>query len=41
MTERDAEQLLATGGVTDVVRIGDTVRRPVRPFTATIQTYLE
>ncbi|MET3934461.1 aminoglycoside phosphotransferase family protein [Arthrobacter sp. OAP107] len=34
------EQVLATGGVTHVVRIGDTVRRPVRPFTATVQEYL-
>jgi hypothetical protein len=41
MTEADGEQLLATGGVTDVVRVGDTVRRPTRPFTATIQTYLK
>ena len=23
-----------------IVRVGDTVRRPVRPFTATIQAYL-
>lgn len=34
------EELLASEGVTQVVRIGDTVRRPVRPFTATIQAYL-
>jgi aminoglycoside phosphotransferase (APT) family kinase protein len=34
------DQVLATGGVTHVVRIGDTVRRPVRPFTATVQEYL-
>ncbi|MPZ72861.1 MAG: phosphotransferase [Nitriliruptorales bacterium] len=32
--------MLATGGVTHVVRVGDTVRRPVRPFTATVQAYL-
>jgi hypothetical protein len=37
----DAEQVLAAGGVTHVVRIGHTVRRPVRPFTATIQSYLQ
>jgi hypothetical protein len=35
------EELLAVGGVTDVVRVGDTVRRPIRPFTATIHGYLE
>jgi Ser/Thr protein kinase RdoA (MazF antagonist) len=34
------EELLAEGGVTRVVRIGDTVRRPVRPFTATVQAFL-
>ena len=33
-------QQLGEGGWTTVVRIGDTVRRPVRPFTATIQQYL-
>jgi hypothetical protein len=36
----DDEQVLASDGVTYVVRVGDTVRRPARPFTATIQTYL-
>lgn len=36
----DAEETLATEGVTHVVRIGQTVRRPARPFTATIQAYL-
>lgn len=36
----EAEQVLATGGVTHVVRVGQTVRRPVRPFTATVQAYL-
>jgi hypothetical protein len=30
----------STGGVTRVVRIGNTVRRPVRPFTGTVQAYL-
>ncbi len=28
---------LPSNGVTYVVRVGDTVRRPVRPFTATVQ----
>lgn len=37
----DGGQQLGEGGWTNVVRIGDTVRRPVRPFTATIQRYLE
>ena len=37
----DDEQVLASDGVTYVVQLGDTVRRPVRPFTATIQAYLE
>ena len=36
----DEEVTLAVGGVTDVVRLGATVRRPVRPFTATVQAYL-
>ncbi|MCE0486562.1 phosphotransferase enzyme family protein [Ornithinimicrobium sediminis] len=31
---------LGTQGVTHVVRVGTTVRRPVRPFTATVQVYL-
>jgi hypothetical protein len=35
-----AEETIASGGVTHVVRIGQTVRRPARPFTATIQAYL-
>lgn len=34
------EQVLAEGGLTHVVRVGDTVRRPVRPFTATVQAFL-
>jgi len=34
------EQVLAEGGVTRVVRLGDTVRRPVRPFTGTVQSFL-
>jgi hypothetical protein len=37
----DDEELLAWEGVTPVVRVGDTVRRPIRPFTATVQAYLE
>jgi Phosphotransferase enzyme family len=37
----DEGQPLVGDGVTPgIVRIGDTVRRPVRPFTATIQAYL-
>lgn len=32
--------MLAEDGVTRVVRVGSTVRRPVRPFTATVQAYL-
>ncbi|WP_222193840.1 phosphotransferase enzyme family protein [Modestobacter italicus] len=36
----DAEETLASEGVTHVVRVGGTVRRPVRPFTATVQAYL-
>ena len=39
MTQPD-EQVLAEGGVTHVVRVEGTVRRPVRPFTATVQAYL-
>jgi hypothetical protein len=31
---------LSTDGVTHVVRVGRTVRRPVRPFTSTVQTFL-
>jgi hypothetical protein len=34
------EEVLADQGVTRVVRVGSTVRRPVRPFTATVQTFL-
>jgi hypothetical protein len=36
----DDEEVLAEHGVTHVVRVGTTVRRPVRPFTATVQAYL-
>lgn len=35
-----AEETLASEGVTHVVKVGLTVRRPARPFTATIQAYL-
>jgi Phosphotransferase enzyme family len=41
--ERGAEEeepLVGDGVTAGIVRIGDTVRRPVRPFTATIQAYL-
>jgi aminoglycoside phosphotransferase (APT) family kinase protein len=34
------EALIGDGVTPGIVRIGDTVRRPVRPFTATIQAYL-
>ena len=30
----EVDEQLSVGGVTDVMRVGDTVRRPVRPFTA-------
>lgn len=36
----EPEELLAGDGVTRVVRIGQTVHRPTRPFTATIQAFL-
>lgn len=36
----DGEPLAGDGVTPGIVRIGDTVRRPVRPFTATIQGYL-
>jgi hypothetical protein len=34
------EPLIGDGVTPGIVRIGDTVRRPVRPFTATVQAYL-
>jgi Ser/Thr protein kinase RdoA (MazF antagonist) len=34
------EPLVGDGVTPGIVRLGDTVRRPVRPFTATIQAYL-
>ncbi|HUB37919.1 MAG TPA: aminoglycoside phosphotransferase family protein [Streptosporangiaceae bacterium] len=41
MTGSANEVPLVGDGVTPgIVRIGDTVRRPVRPFTATVQAYL-
>ncbi len=33
-------ELISAGGITEVVRVGQTVRRPVRPFTATVQNFL-
>jgi Ser/Thr protein kinase RdoA (MazF antagonist) len=39
VTQSD-EQVLAEGGITRVVRVGDTVRRPVRTFTSTVQAFL-
>lgn len=36
-----AEELLAESGITRVVRVGGTFRRPVRPFTATVQSFLQ
>jgi aminoglycoside phosphotransferase (APT) family kinase protein len=36
----DEVPLVGDGVTPGVVRIGDTVRRPVRPFTATVQAYL-
>jgi hypothetical protein len=41
MTAAGAEHPLVGEGVTrGIVRVGDTVRRPVRPFTATVHAYL-
>ncbi|WP_433701064.1 phosphotransferase enzyme family protein [Nocardiopsis sp. CA-288880] len=37
---RPAEPLVGDGVTPGIVRVGDTVRRPVRPFTATVQAYL-
>jgi aminoglycoside phosphotransferase (APT) family kinase protein len=36
----DGEPLVGDGVTQGIVRIGDTVRRPARPFTSTIQAYL-
>ncbi|MCW2879053.1 MAG: hypothetical protein JWQ95_3153 [Sphaerisporangium sp.] len=38
--EHDEEPLVGDGVTQGIVRVGDTVRRPVRPFTATVQAYL-
>ncbi len=41
MTDADTEEPLVGDGVTaGIVRIGETVRRPARPFSATVQAYL-
>ena len=40
-SDDDRMEVLASSGVTHVVRVGATVRRPARPFTSTIQAYLE
>lgn len=34
------EELLADNGVTRVVKVGLTVRRPIRPFTSSVQAFL-
>jgi hypothetical protein len=39
-TELTEEPLVGEGVTAGIVRIGDTVRRPVRPFSATVQAYL-
>ena len=39
-TRDGGEPLIGDGVTPGIVRIGDTVRRPVRPFTRTIQAYL-
>jgi len=36
----DEVPLVGDGVTPGMVRTGDTVRRPVRPFTATVQAYL-
>ena len=36
----DGEQLIGDGVTQGIVRIGDTVRRPLRPFSLTVQAYL-
>jgi aminoglycoside phosphotransferase (APT) family kinase protein len=38
--ELDGEPLAGEGVTPGIVRLGDTVRRPVRPFTRTVQAYL-
>ena len=36
----EGEPLIGDGVTQGIVRIGDTVRRPLRPFSLTIQAYL-
>ena len=36
----DGELLIGDGATAGIVRIGDTVRRPLRPFSLTVQAYL-
>jgi hypothetical protein len=36
----EGELLIGDGVTQGIVRIGDTVRRPVRPFSLTVQAYL-
>ena len=36
----DGELLIGDGVTAGIVRIGDTVRRPLRPFSLTVQAYL-
>ncbi|MEU7900321.1 aminoglycoside phosphotransferase family protein [Nonomuraea sp. NPDC049152] len=38
--QHDEESLIGDGVTQGIVRVGDTVRRPVRPFTMTVQAYL-
>ncbi|GGK78351.1 phosphotransferase [Sphaerisporangium melleum] len=38
--QSEEEPLVGDGVTQGIVRVGDTVRRPVRPFTLTIQAYL-
>src|SRR5690349_11420694 len=40
MRDEEGVPLVGDGVTAGIVRVGDTVRRPVRPFTATIQTFL-
>jgi hypothetical protein len=36
----EGEPLTGDGVTQGIVRIGDTVRRPLRPFSLTVQAYL-
>jgi hypothetical protein len=36
----DGELLIGDGVTPGIVRVGDTVRRPLRPFSLTVQAYL-